>query len=71
LDLFDLAGKLQVEVGDILSTAVYDIAPNGDGFVGAQQPGSALTGDAGASARPELRVVLNWFEELKKLVPTQ
>jgi serine/threonine-protein kinase len=70
LDLFDFGGKLQIEVGDILSTAVYDIAPNGDGFVGAQQPGSTLTGDAGAAARPKLRVVLNWFEELKKLVPT-
>jgi Tol biopolymer transport system component len=70
-ELFEFAGKLQLEVRDVLATSVYDIAPNGDGFVGSQQPGSALTGDGGAQARPKLRVVLNWFEELKRLVPTQ
>jgi hypothetical protein len=27
--------------------------------------------DPGATPRPEIRVVLNWFEELKRLVPVK
>ena len=40
----------------------YDVAPDGGGFIMIQQ-------EAGGS-RAELEVVLNWFEELKALVPT-
>jgi serine/threonine-protein kinase len=69
-ELFDVA-KLQFEVRDVLTTAFYDVAPKGDGFIGMQQPGSTAAGDAGAPAHPKVRVVLNWFEELKRLVPTK
>ncbi|MEQ1759783.1 MAG: protein kinase, partial [Vicinamibacterales bacterium] len=42
----------------------YDVLPDG-GFVTA-------TDDAGGTGeRPELRVILNWFEELKRLVPAK
>jgi Tol biopolymer transport system component/predicted Ser/Thr protein kinase len=65
------AGKLQFESRGLLSSAPYDVAPNGDGFVASQQPGAASTADASAAARPKVRVVLNWLEELQRLVPTK
>ena len=42
----------------------YDVLPDG-GFV------TATDGAIGNGERPELRVILNWFEELKRLVPTK
>jgi len=53
---------------------MYDVHPDGKHFViirNAQQ-GATTTGGAAAAAAPapEVRVVLNWFEELKKLAPT-
>jgi Tol biopolymer transport system component len=68
-EMFD-AQKLLLDVGELFSTATYDVAPNGDGFVGSQQPSATPTGDA-APPRPKVRVVLNWTEELKRLVPTE
>ena len=41
----------------------YDVLPDG-GFV------TATDGAGGTGERPELRVILNWFEELTRLVPT-
>jgi serine/threonine protein kinase len=64
------ADRLLFDVGELFSTATYDVAPNGDGFVGSQQPSATPTGDA-APPRPKVRVVLNWTEELKRLVPTE
>ena len=44
----------------------FDIAPDGERFL-MRKPGSArVTDDA---AEPDLVVVQNWFEELKRLVP--
>ena len=43
----------------------YDVAPDGR-FLMITLPGDP-TGEGG---RPELNVVLNWFEELKQRVPT-
>jgi hypothetical protein len=70
-ELFAYSDRLQFEARDVLSTAPYDAAPSGDGFVGSQQPGSTLSGNSSATARPKVRVVLNWFEELQRLVPTE
>jgi hypothetical protein len=44
----------------------YDVLPDGR-FIGLVDPG-----DAGSTvgAASQIRVVLNWFEELKRLVPT-
>jgi dipeptidyl aminopeptidase/acylaminoacyl peptidase len=41
----------------------YDVAPDGGSFVVIQTAG------AGGSTREQLNVVLNWFEELERLVP--
>jgi serine/threonine-protein kinase len=68
-DLFD-AGKLVFELGDLLSTATYDVAPNNDDFVLSELSGSIAPGDA-SPPRPKVKVVLNWFEELQRLVPTE
>ena len=42
----------------------YDVAPDGQRFLMLK-----LQGDA-ASTPPQIVVVKNWFEELKRLVPT-
>ncbi|MDA2937668.1 hypothetical protein MYX75_05320, partial [Acidobacteria bacterium AH-259-A15] len=44
----------------------YDISPDGQGFLMMKKGGQTEE----TSARPELIVVRNWFEELKRLVPT-
>jgi hypothetical protein len=44
---------------------VYDVLPDGR-FI------TLLPADSGpAGVRPELRVILNWTDELKRLVPTK
>ena len=50
------------------ATRTYDVARDGKRFLGLLSP-DALTADA--SARPELRVVLNWFGELKARAPVK
>jgi serine/threonine-protein kinase len=42
----------------------YDIAPDGQSFVMVKQ-------DLGGVEEADVRVILNWFEELKRLVPTE
>ena len=51
-------------------TAPYDVMPNGD-LIAVLQRGSALEAAGASAAQPTIRVVLNWFEELKRLVPTE
>ena len=52
--------------------APYDILPNGDGIVAVQLAGLTQFQDAQVSAaRSRINVVLNWFEELERLVPTE
>jgi serine/threonine-protein kinase len=46
----------------------WDIAPDGERFL-LVNPGEVAATDAGAT-QPQMIVVLNWFEELKRLVPT-
>jgi len=50
--------------GSPIAPRRYDIAPDGR-FIGLIQPGLAAT------SQPEIHIVFNWFEELKRLVPTQ
>ncbi len=45
-----------------IGSAFYDVTPDGQRFVMVQ-----AQQEAGAS---QIHVVLNWFEELKRLVPT-
>ena len=49
----------------------YDVEADGQRFVGLILAGSATSNDASASTNPEIRVVLNWFEELKARVPNK
>ena len=46
----------------------YDITRDGKRFLGVVVAGSTA---AAATAAPQIRVVLNWFEELKARVPTK
>lgn len=43
---------------------VYDISPDGERFL-------MIKEESEGSSSPEIHVVLNWFEELKRLVPSQ
>jgi len=45
----------------------YDVARDGKRFLGLLRAGAAATG----SSRPELRVVLNWFDELTSRAPVK
>jgi serine/threonine-protein kinase len=44
----------------------HDVTPDGKRFIGIT---AALTADESAASLPEIRVVLNWFTELKARVP--
>jgi serine/threonine-protein kinase len=46
----------------------YDVSPDGKRFLMLKD---AQTADGNKLARPELRIVLNWTEELKQRVPTR
>ena len=50
-------------MGFIRQTANYDVSPDGERFVMLQ----GVEGTRGS----QISVVLNWFEELKRLVPTE
>jgi WD40-like Beta Propeller Repeat len=45
----------------------YDITPDGKRFIGMIRAGQTVSG---APVTPEIQVVLNWFEQLKAMVPT-
>ena len=44
----------------------YDVTPDGQGFVMIRTPESS----AESSGTTQINLVLHWFEELKRLVPT-
>ena len=50
------------------ATRNHDIAPDGNTFV---TVGDATGTESGVPAAPQIRVVLNWMEELKQRVPTR
>jgi hypothetical protein len=49
---------------EIAAPHVYDVAQDGR-FLMIKEAGAA-----GAAVRPDIVIVQNWFEELKRLVPT-
>ena len=49
-------------------TRNHDIAPDGNTFI---TVGDATRTESGALAAPQIRVVLNWMEDLKQRVPTR
>ena len=52
----------QFYVGNAVRTH-YDITPDGQRFL------MIGVGDTGEEGGPRINVILNWFEELKRLVP--
>jgi hypothetical protein len=51
-----------------LTERSYDIMPDGKRFIGVVGIGPS---GSGASAAPQIQVVLNWMEELRQRVPTR
>jgi hypothetical protein len=54
----------------IADTAPYDALPNGD-LVASRLGGLPPENPESAAARPTVRVVLNWFDELRRLASVQ
>jgi eukaryotic-like serine/threonine-protein kinase len=46
----------------------WDVDPSGDRFLMITMPGGGIEG-GGEQARPQINVVLNWFDELERRVP--
>jgi serine/threonine-protein kinase len=55
-------------IGNAQGGRAYDVSPDGRRFLMLKQ--APTSGDASEPARPTITVVLNWFEELKRRVPT-
>ncbi len=70
VDLESFSASDPVEVSDIVMQALsnFDVTADGQRFLVTVPAGSDETGGAAPSTR--LNVVLNWFEELNRLVPT-
>ena len=67
---FSFTPERRVPIDDFVVTAgfrSYDIAPDGERFV---MVFPAAESQSGESARAEIIIVPNWFEELKRLLPT-
>jgi Tol biopolymer transport system component len=74
-ELFTLANRVVfTRTGATLGYgSEYEVLPGGNEFLAvavANAPPSSA-GDGDAASQPHVNVVLNWFEELKKLVPTE
>ena len=59
-----------LELSDIVMrpNTNFDVTADGQKFLVTVSAGSGDTGDT-APATPRINVILNWFEELKRLVP--
>jgi hypothetical protein len=73
--LFTLADKLQfTQTGTKFRFGyTYEVLPGTKDILGVAVARAArsATGDDGNATAPRINVVLNWFEELKKLVPVE
>jgi serine/threonine-protein kinase len=56
--------------GGAVSVRSFDLMPDGR-FIGLDTPGPLSAAAGTASRQPEIHIVLNWFEELKRLVPVK
>ncbi len=70
VDLESFSASDPVEVSDIVlrSEGNFDVTADGQKFLVTVPAGTDETG--GTAPNPRLNVVLNWFEELNRLVPT-
>jgi serine/threonine-protein kinase len=61
------------EIPGLESSAPYDVLPDGEGFIAVQVAGLAAREDSSVdtSVRSRINVVLNWFEELERLLPAE
>jgi len=64
LDPFSASEPVEVVNVDRRFRTNFDVTADGQRFLVAQSPDSA------GNASPRVRVILNWFEELKQRVPT-
>jgi Tol biopolymer transport system component len=60
---FAFGNPVVVPVPSVLNPDQFDVMPDGRFLVLQREP------EAGDAAAPEIRIVLNWYEELKRLVP--
>lgn len=67
-ELFNYVQTFTFDVTTIRQTAPYDVLPGGD-FVGLVAASTDSAGNVQTGAATRVKVVLNWFEELRRLVP--
>ena len=56
---------MRLRRGDVSNFQTYDVSPDGKRFLMIKEGGGA------DQTPPSIEVVQNWFEELKRLVPTK
>jgi len=70
VDVESLSASDPLELSDIVvrDSATFDVTADGQRFLVTVPAGGVDTG--GTATGPRINVILNWFEELKRLVPT-
>jgi Tol biopolymer transport system component len=69
--LFNFADKFSLDIRTLIVTSPYDVLPEGGALLGvASGVSNASVSPPGDASPSRVRVVLNWFEELERLVPT-
>ncbi len=68
MEPFSASGPVEVSVIVMRAVSNFDVTADGQKFLVTVPAGSDETGGTAPSTR--LNVVLNWFEELNRLVPT-
>jgi Tol biopolymer transport system component len=66
--LFDL-NPFEFSLEGTQHTVIIVASPKSDGFVALSRAGSDTSG--ATASRPQVKVILNWFEELKQRVPVE
>ena len=68
MESFSASDPLEISDIRMRRLANFDVTADGQRFLVTTFPGSDVTDPA--TATPRINVILNWFEELKRLVPT-
>jgi serine/threonine protein kinase/Tol biopolymer transport system component len=56
--------------GSVMEGTPWDISPDGKRFLMLKPAATGAPEPAAAAPRPKINIVINWFEDLKRLVPT-
>jgi len=66
---FSVSAPVEFPIIPMVGQTNFDVTEDGQRFLVTTRPAPADAEDA-TSRTPRISVILNWFEELKRLVPT-